>query len=394
MNLLSKIIVERFARGGGKKRSRGAFGTFAGAVGLACNAFLFAVKLLVGLVSGSLAIIADAINNLSDAGSSAVTVLSFKLSGKPADNEHPFGHARIEYLSGAFIAIVIEIIGTQLLKSSVEKIITPASVEFSAITFGVLILAVLVKFFMRNLYIAVSKKIDSTVLLAAASDSLNDMITTSAVLACAVFQYAFDINLDGYVGAVVAVFIIISGLSILKRALNPLIGEAPDQALIDSIYNKIMSYPGVLGLHDLLVHSYGPATRFATVHVEMSAEESPLVSHGVLDDIERDVESELGVKLVIHLDPVVKLDDEMTAIKNKVVEIVASIDEKLEIHDFRAVRTHNHIKVIFDVAVPTDFKGNADNLNGFIAAGIAAYDSTIFPVMEIDRAYRKHSERK
>ncbi|MEG1061282.1 MAG: cation diffusion facilitator family transporter [Oscillospiraceae bacterium] len=382
--LLIKLFQKKYKNGANREK----FGAFAGAVGLFCNILLFAVKLAVGLLSASLSIIADAVNNLSDAGASLVTLLGFKLAQKPADKEHPFGHARIEYLSGVIIALAIMLLGVELLKSSFRKIISPAPVEFSIITFCVLGFAVAVKLWMMLFYHKIAKIIESSTLTAAAGDSRNDIVTTMSVLLASLAQYFWGFQIDGWVGAGVAVFILISGIGILKDALSPLLGEAPSTELMEKLENKILSYDGVLDIHDLMVHSYGPARRFATVHVEMNASDDPLHSHGVLDNIERDVEQHLGVKLVIHLDPVIIDDEELNGIKSKLNAGVRGIDPSLSIHDLRIARTHDHTNLFFDVAVPSGYNGGNDDLTQLIKQAVKAIDPTYFAVLEIDRNYQ------
>ncbi|MEA4912560.1 MAG: cation diffusion facilitator family transporter [Oscillospiraceae bacterium] len=370
-------------------RPRESYGIFAGAVGLFCNLLLFGLKIIVGILSSSVSIIADAVNNLSDAGSSAVTLLGFRLAKKPADKEHPFGHARVEYMSSALIAIVILLIGGELLKTSVQKIIAPQSVEISVATMAVLAAAIAMKFFMRNFYRLVADRINSTALRAAADDSRNDVFTTVGVLIGAAVQYFTSFRIDGWIGAGVAVFILVSGVGILRDALSPLLGEAPPDALVDGIYNAIRAYDGVLGLHDLVVHSYGPDRIFATVHVEMSATLDPLYCHGVLDNIERAMEKEFGVKLVIHLDPVAEHDEEYERIRSAVEITVKSVDPSLTIHDFRTVRTHDHTNVIFDVAVPTDCYDSTEDIRARVCAAVSALDESYYPVVDIDRNYKQ-----
>ncbi len=385
---MNKWLIQLFLYGKHNRQpSRGHFGVFAGTVGLACNVLLFVVKITIGLLAGSIAVIADAVNNLSDAASSIVALLGFKLSQKPADREHPFGHARIEYMAGAFIAIGMVLVGVQLLQSSIRKIIEPTEISFSIVSLLVLVVAIGTKLWMRSFYLYVARQIHSSTLEVAAKDSQNDVVTTAVVLAGAVIQYFFHLNLDGWLGACVAVFIVVSGLVSMKETLSPLLGEAPSQQTVQELYQKVLSYDGVLGLHDMMVHSYGPGQLFATVHIEMDARTDPRISHGIIDNIERDVTEQLGIHLVGHYDPLDPPDAETIAITEEVEKIVHSIDLTLSIHDLRTVKTHDHTNIIFDVAVPFSYKGSTVDLKNWIAAGVRALSDTYYPVIEIDRNY-------
>lgn len=384
---MSELLLKQYEKKT-RDKSREGYGIFAGAVGLIFNLILFGFKIAVGVLSSSISVIADAVNNLSDAASSAVTLFGFKMSKKPADKEHPFGHARVEYMSSAVIAIVILLIGAELLKSSVENIINPEAVLISPVTLIVLAVAILVKLFMAGFYRKVGKRINSVSLFASATDSRNDVFMTAGVLIGAAVQYIFKVEIDGYIGAVVAVFILVSGFSILKDSLSPLLGEAPSEELIDSIYGEIVGYEGVLGIHDLVVHSYGPARIFATVHVEMSAKENSLFCHGVLDNIERNVKKKLGVDLVIHLDPVSERDEEYNRILDEVKTAVTSVDSRLAIHDFRISKTHDHINLIYDVEVPSDLKTGDTELEEAIIKRVKEKSPNYYSVLNVDRNYR------
>ena len=371
----------------GSNGMREGLGAFAGIIGLGCKLLLFAFKLFIGLVSSSVSIIADAVNNLSDAGASIMTLLGFKIAKKPADKEHPYGHARVEYMAGMFIAIAIILVGGSLLRSSVEKILSPSPVLLGTATFVVLGGSVLVKLWMMLFYKKTAKHISSTALLASAEDSRNDVITTSAVLAGALVQYISGVDIDGWVGSAVAAFILISGISLIRDTMSPLLGEAPSEELVNGLRGLIMSYEGVLGMHDLMIHSYGPSNRFATVHVEMSAGADPLYLHGVLDNIERAAQSTLDVKLCIHLDPVAPAGEKDADAAKRLIDFVGTIDERLSIHDLRIVKTHDHVNFIFDVAVPSTYKGDTAALREKLEAQVTAIDPSYYPVIEIDRNY-------
>ena len=371
----------------GVPRSREACGASAGLVGIVCNVLLCVCKGLVGILSGSISIVADAVNNLSDAGASAVTLLSFRIAGKPADKEHPYGHARVEYLAGALIAVVVLLLGFELGKTSVSKILQPVEMALPTAMWVVLALGILGKLWLASFYKKAGAHIHSSTLAAAAQDSRNDVVATAAVLAGALVQKLTGIDVDGYVGVAVALFILWSGVSILKDALEPLIGTAPPMELVRDIRAILGEYPEILDVHDLMVHSYGPGREFASVHAEMRSSADPLESHGVLDNIERRVEEELGVKLVVHYDPVDEDDQNRQRIRQQVEGVVHAIDPRLSIHDLRLVLAHDHLNIVFDVAVPWEYEGEPEDLRRLITAGIKALDERYFAVIELDRSY-------
>ncbi len=331
---------------------RSAIGNLAGIVGIVCNLLLFLGKLIAGLLVHSVSILADAINNLSDASSSLMTVLGFQLSKRPADEDHPYGHARSEYLSGLAVAFLILFIGLELVKSSVGKILSPEPLDFSMMTLIILIVSILVKLWMALFYRKLGKSIHSTVLMATSSDSRNDVISTIAVLLGCLVEHFTSYHIDGYVGLAVAIFILVSGWDIAKETISPLLGKKADKTLVKNISDLILSHEKVLDIHDLLVHDYGPGQCFASVHVEISAKEAPFVGHDIIDDIERDALRELQVHLVIHYDPVVTDDPEADHIQEHIQDIIHTIDPRLSIHDFRVVRGAAKTKLVFDLAVP------------------------------------------
>ncbi|MEG0167031.1 MAG: cation diffusion facilitator family transporter, partial [Ruthenibacterium sp.] len=309
---MTDFLIHRFVKNKDDTHSsvvRTAYGNLAGVVGVVCNLLLCAAKLIIGTLSGSISISADAINNLSDASSSIITLVGFKLSARPADEEHPYGHARIEYLAGLAVSVMILVIGLELAHTSIDKIIAPTPVAFSILTVFVLLLSIGVKLWMTAFNRKIGLRIGSTTIEATAMDSRNDVITTTAVLAAAVISVLSGRNLDGWMGLAVAIFILYSGVGIIKDTLNPLLGAAPDAALVRSIATKILSYPGVLGTHDLMVHDYGPGARFGSVHVEMAAEVSALKSHDIIDNIERDFAQHDNLQFVIHYDPILVGDE-------------------------------------------------------------------------------------
>ena len=337
-----------------KSNNRGAVGRLAGIVGIAANALLFAMKLVVGTLAGSVSITADALNNLSDASSSVVTLLGFKLAEKPADADHPYGHARYEYLSGLAVAAMILFIGYELAKSSVQKIFNPVAVDFTWITAAVLLASMVMKLWLSLFNRRMGKKINSDTLMATAADCRNDVIATGAVLISAVAEKFTGWRIDGFMGLAVALFILYSGIGLAKDTISPLLGEAAAPELQAQILDKIRSEQRVLGYHDLMVHDYGPGRRFASVHVEMDRNEDPLLCHELIDNLERECWDSHGIQLVIHYDPVVTDDPELDRMRNAAMTALRNIDSRLTLHDFRMVQGSGHTNLIFDVAVPED----------------------------------------
>ncbi len=363
------------------------YGMLGGIVGICTNLLLVAGKLTVGLLSSSISIIADAVNNLSDAASSIITLVGFRMAAKPADREHPFGHARFEYLSGLAVSGLVLLIGVEILKSSIQKIISPEAINASLVTVAVLVGSALLKLWQASFYRTVGKRISSTALKASAVDSLSDVITTSAVLVSTVMAWQTGLMLDGYMGLAVALFIIYSGIKLVKETLNPILGEAPDEELVQKIEESIKSYEGVLGLHDLMVHNYGPGKCFASVHVEVDAKEDNLKSHDLIDNIEREISESFGIQLVIHHDPVVTDDPELNELYAYVMNVVIGIDPSLTIHDFRLVRGPTHTNLIFDVVVPCGWSTPHAALADEIAARIKQRDESLYAVITIDSSY-------
>ena len=351
---------------------RAAVGKLAGSTGIFCNCILFLGKLMAGWLAGSVSILADAVNNLSDASSSVVTLLGFRLAQQPADADHPFGHARYEYLSGLVVAVLILVIGVELVKSSIGKILHPEAVAFSLLTIGILVVSILVKLWMSLFFRRLGKEIKSTTLEATAVDSRNDVISTAAVLLGCLVGYVFHVNIDGYVGLAVAVFILYSGFQIAKETISPLLGEQADAELVQEIRKLVLSHDKVLGVHDLLVHDYGPGRCFASLHVELSAAEDVLVCHEIIDHIENEIKQVLNVDMVIHYDPVVIDDPEGNALHQAAVEVVQEIDPRLSIHDFRLLPAAGGHTVAFDLEIPYDMLAQQEQLPKKIEEGMAA----------------------
>lgn len=331
---------------------RSSIGKLAGLTGIVCNCLLTVLKLVIGLLVGSMAIIADGVNNLSDAASSLTTLLGFRMAQRPADKQHPYGHARYEYLSGLAVAALILLIGAELVKSSIAKIINPEPIDISAATIALLAASVAMKLWMSGFYKTLGKKINSTALYATSVDSRNDVISTCAVLLGCLVNYFFGLNIDGYVGLAVAIFILYSSVGIAKDTISPLLGQQADDELVDKITELVLSHEKVLGVHDLLVHDYGPGRCYASAHVELSADEDPMACHDIIDDIECDVLEKMNVHFVIHYDPVVQNDAEQNEMRRTVGEIIRELNPAFSIHDFRIVRGSAQSKLVFDLGVP------------------------------------------
>ena len=355
------------------------YGKLSGWVGIICNFLLFTGKFIAGSVSGSVSIMADAVNNLSDASSSIISLLGFKLSSRPADEEHPFGHGRYEYLSGLMVSVLIMVIGVELLKSSFEKILHPAPVEFNVLIAVILIASILIKLWMALFNQKTGELIHSQTLIATATDSRNDVISTLAVLTAAVISHLSSLNLDGFMGLAVAIFILYSGFGLL--------GKAPDPELVESIREKILSYPGVLGTHDLMVHDYGPGRQFASVHVEMAAEQNVLECHDIIDTIERDFKKNFNLHMIIHYDPVVTNDPAARDLRRWISDEVKKIDPGLSIHDLRVVPGSTHTNVIFDCVVPHNLSVSASEITRRITKTVADKYPGYVCVITIDASF-------
>ena len=364
---------------------RSAVGSLSGVVGILCNLLLFCLKLLVGTLAASVSITADAMNNLSDATSSILTLLGFKLAEKPADEDHPYGHARFEYLSGLAVAVMIIVIGFELGKSSVEKILNPTAVEFTFATCVVLLGSIAVKMWLAFFNNKLGKMINASALEATAADSRNDCIATAAVLLAALVEAVTDWKIDGWMGLAVAVFILFSGWNLAKDTISPLLGEAASRELQEQIVGFIGTDPKVLGYHDLMVHDYGPGKRFASLHVEMDKDEDPLACHEIIDDLERECFRQYGIHLVIHYDPVVTNDPELERMRALVTAILKVKDERLSIHDFRMVPGAGHTNLIFDVELPLNLRGQEKAIQAALEAALNDLgEGTYYTVITFD----------
>ncbi len=392
---MNEFLIRLFVKQG-KNRSnaqiRESYGKFVSIAGIVSNLFLFLIKIAAGTIFNSVSITADAVNNLSDSGSSLVTLLGFKMSGKPADEKHPYGHARMEYISGLIVSLIILFLGLQFIKTSIDKIISSQMPEFSIYSVAVLVVAILIKLWQCLFYRKIAKRIHSTTLYVTSVDSRNDILATSAVLLSTVLSYFTGFNLDGYMGLVVAIIIIISGIRLVMDTVSPLLGLAPSKEFVNRIYKKIRSYEYIIGLHDLTVHTYGSGRYFASVHCEVPAEQDIMVSHDVIDNIERDFLKEQGVHLVIHLDPVVTTDERNNKIKALIEEAIAKISPEISIHDFRAVWGMTHSNLIFDVVVPFGFQWSDEELTAIITEKVGFLGKNFYAVVTIDHDYLPYKD--
>lgn len=386
---MTKLLLRLFVKNYENKdepRVRAGVGRLSGIVGIGANCLLFAGKLVAGLLSGSMSIMADAMNNLTDAASSIVTLIGFRLAERPADEDHPYGHARYEYLSGLAVAALIVVIGFELAKGSVEKIFHPEAVEASWVAVAVLVASIVVKLWLAAFNRRLGRHIDSQTLLATAADSRNDVIATGAVLISTLVERFSGWKVDGYMGLAVALFILYSGAMLAKETISPLLGENATPELRKLILETIHSDERVLGYHDLMVHDYGPGQRFASLHVEMDQRDDPLLCHEIIDNLERACYEKHNVHLVIHYDPVVIGDEELDAMRQMVAQLLAQQDSRLTLHDFRMVRGKGHTNLIFDVALPFDLKGKEKQLKKGIDKALSQQQqgTTYYTVITFD----------
>lgn len=387
MKLIKKLFIKNY-QDTNDKNVRFKYGIVAGIFGLVSNLVLFVAKLLIGVLSSSVTIIADAINNLSDMGSCVVVLLGFKLSSKPADSEHPFGHERYEQIMALIVTVIVFSIGVILGKSSIEKIINPEPTKVNYITYIILGAAIVVKLFQMWLYSDFAKSINSEMLKASSMDSRNDVISTSVVLIATILIEVFkdiSFSIDGLFGVVVSIFILISSIKLIKETIDPLLGSRPDKEFVDSLINKILSYDGILGVHDFIIHSYGVNNYFAGAHVEVSSKVDIMISHDIIDNIERDFKEQLNISLSLHLDPIESDNEEVIAYKERVDRIIKSIDLSLSLHDFRIVRGESHTNILFDVVIPFDSKTTLEMIKSELEKQFENDSKKHFFVIDIDR---------
>ncbi|MEF2576340.1 MAG: cation diffusion facilitator family transporter [Eisenbergiella sp.] len=382
--LLSKLFIKNHEDYADPK-VRQSYGILSGAVGILLNFLLFAAKALAGLLSHSIAITADAFNNLSDAGSSVITLIGFRLSGQEADSDHPYGHGRIEYLSGLVVAAIILLMGVELIKSSFSKILHPELPDFSPVIVFILTLSILVKLYMYMYNHRISVRIDSAAMKATAADSLNDCIATAAVLASSLIGHFTGVSIDGWCGLIVGIFILRAGIEAAKDTIDPLLGKAPDPAFVAHIRSIVLSHPEVLDVHDLLVHDYGPGRMMISLHAEVPAEGDFLKLHDIIDNIERELQTTLSCSAVIHMDPVLTKDSETSRLHEIVSSLAKQLDPSVSVHDLRLVKGPTHTNVIFDVAVPFQFRMDDPEIRAYFSEKIRLLDGSYFCVVNIDK---------
>ena len=386
VELLAKIFIRK-----DKMKSedslRGAYGKLCGALGIILNILLFGIKLFAGIISGAISITSDAFNNLTDAASSLISLIGFRMSEQKADKDHPFGHGRFEYISGFIVSMLIKLVGFELGKTSVEKMISPEAVEFSIAAVIILAVSIAVKAYMAFYNFRIGKKISSASMKATATDCLSDCIATSAVLVSLIIAKVFSVNIDAYCGLAVSGFIMFSGLRSAKETIDPLLGGVPDADYISRITDIVYSYGEVKGIHDLIVHDYGPGRTMISLHAEVSADADLLETHDMIDNIEKELRSRLHCDAVIHLDPIVTDDEVVNTVREKVAALVKCVDTRLTIHDFRMVTGPTHTNVIFDVVVPFELKKSEEEIREAMETIVRSIDGNYFAVINIDKSY-------
>ena len=364
---------------------RQAYGMLGGVLGIACNLILFLAKLIAGIMTGAISIMADAFNNLSDAGSSIVTLIGFKLAGKPADKEHPFGHGRMEYLAGLFISAAIMLVGWQLGTSSIDKILHPEEVTYRMLSIIILIGSVIVKFWMASYNRYLGNKIQSATMKATAMDSLSDCIATTAVLLSIAIGYFTDLQVDGIAGLIVSIFIFIAGINAMKDTVQPLLGQAPDAEFVKGIERVVMSHSAIVGIHDMMVHDYGPGRVMVSLHAEIPVEMDFMEAHDIIDDIEMDIKNEFQCDITIHMDPVVLEDEKTNQMRERVKGIVESVENDLTMHDFRMTTGPLRTNLIFDVVVPYDSKKTDREIKEEITEQVSQIGENYYARVQIDK---------
>ncbi len=364
---------------------RAAYGVLSGVVGIVVNLILFAAKFIVGTLSGSIAITADAVNNLSDAGSSIISLVTFRISAKPADREHPFGHARIEYVASLIVSIIILFIGYELFSSSLEKIFNPVETVFHIASVIILALSIGCKLWLGLFNRALGKKIDSGVLRATAADSLSDALSTTAVLASLLISKFTGFDTDGYMGIIVAVIILIAGIKILNETKNSILGEAPSEETVAAIHDTVAQYPEALGMHDVMVHTYGSGVTIASMHIEVDGGGDIFALHDIMDTIEKRLLDEHRILCTVHMDPIVTDDEKVNDLRARTLQAVRQIDERYSIHDFRFVQGPTHTNLIFDVVIPFEVKASPGEIRRAIEEKIAAFEGNYYAVVTVDR---------
>ena len=387
---MTERLVRRFIRDWenvGDPAVRERYGALSGGVGILLNLLLSLGKFFAGLLTGSIAVTADAFNNLSDAGSSVVTLVGFKLAGQKADDGHPFGHGRIEYLAGLLVSLLILMVGVELGKTSIEKIFHPEQVDFSLVTVVILIASILVKLWMCLFNRNLGRRIGSAAMEATATDSLSDVVATSAVLAGTLMGKFIGVSIDGWVGVVVAIFILRAGWGAAKDTVDPLLGSAPDPALVKEIQDVVLSHKQVVGMHDLVIHDYGPGRRMCSFHAEVPQNADIMEAHDAIDHIEREIYQKFGVETTAHMDPIATEDEAVNSLREQVRDLVREVNPDMNIHDFRVTRGPQHTNLIFDVVVPHRSKVSDEEIAGEITRRVQALDPSYYPVFQLERSY-------
>ena len=385
VTLLGRLLIRQEGRE--EAEIRKAYGILCGAVGIFFNILLFAGKFFAGTLSGSIAITADAFNNLSDAGSSVVTLLGFQLAGQKPDTHHPFGHGRMEYLSGLVVSMLILLMGVELGKSSLEKILHPEEVDFSPLIVGILCVSIAVKLYMFLYNKRIGKKLGSTAMEATAMDSLSDCVATTAVLAATLVGHFTGLRIDGWCGILVACFILWSGIGAARDTLDPLLGTPPTAEFVGRIRDLVMAHKGIIGIHDLIVHDYGPGRVMISLHAEVSASENVLELHDEIDNVENELREKLGCEAVIHMDPIVTDDGITEETRERVADLIHCIDDNINIHDFRMVSGPTHTNLIFDAVVPFGFRLSDEEVERKIKTAVRALDGNYYAVVKVERSY-------
>ncbi len=386
VNLLSKFFIKD-KDNVSSPHVRSAYGTLCGTMGIIFNIILFTIKLVAGFLSGAISVMADAFNNLTDAGSSVITLIGFRMSEQKPDKHHPFGHGRIEYISGLIVSFIIILVGFELAKTSFNKIMNPAVVEFNRVAVVILVISVAIKAYMAFYNFSVGKKISSSAMKATAQDSLSDCVATSAVLISLVISYFTSVNIDGFCGLAVSVFVLFSGIRSAKETIDPLLGASPSKEFIDEITKIVFSHDGVSGIHDLIVHDYGPGRTMISLHAEVPADANLLDTHDMIDNIEKDLCQKLKCDAVIHMDPIATDDEHTLEVLEKVRALVCCIDSRLTIHDFRMVKGPTHTNVLFDVVVPFEVKKSEEEIRRNIDTIVKSIDKSYYSVVNIDKFY-------
>jgi len=386
IHFIAKLLIPDY-KNTASPNVRNAYGALCGIMGIILNIVLFIIKLLAGLLSGAISVMADAFNNLTDAGSSVITLIGFRMAGQKPDKHHPFGHGRIEYISGLIVSMIIILVGFELGKSSFEKIFAPEAPLFSVTAVVILVCSVFVKAYMAFYNFSIGKKIASSAMKATAYDSLSDCVATSVVLICLLISRFADINIDAYCGIAVSLFILFSGFRSAKETMDPLLGTPPEKELIEEITSIVYAHEDVAGIHDLIIHDYGPGRMMISLHAEVPSDANLIETHDMIDNIEKDLRAKLGCDAVIHMDPIATDDAHTLETKEKIAALIGCMDSRLTLHDFRMVKGPTHTNVLFDLVVPFEMQKSEDELRENVQTIVKTLDPTYYSVINIDKSY-------